>query len=758
MAKLFTGKANFGFAFNQTGAQPLDDRSVVQSYNDLLNANTFGTAIYNGMIVATVDEQKVYMLVDDTKSTSKDGWKEIGVGTGSLSLANFNIVDGEIKDATDDNIGQIIYITGGTTDYPIGPYIVTGVGKVLKLGVISGNGDIASIASDVEGLKTSVGNLQTRDVELTGLINGVDDKANLNKGAIDKLNADVYNENGALILVKSGTVYTTGEIDTKLSDYVTTASYNEFVGSTATNFANIDIKYNGLKDTYATIASVSAIATSVQELSDDVATKAAQSDLDGAVGRIDALETAVNTTIPKDYATKAELQGLSDKVDLLPEYTIEKSATTEDGYAASYKLMAGGKQVGSTINVLKDTVVESGEVRKLYPDELDKVVDADSDAEYIVLTIANKTDDKLYIKASSLVDAYTAGSYITISDTKVVSVNIDSVYGYIETEMVKKNTFATPAEVETAQSTAEANAATYTDNKAGKAYTDATGYTDTKLGDYTTTAILSSTYATKDELGKQKEDLEDLIELEDGKLDLRLKVVEEQLNLGNTGEGGGLSVSEQLANAIADVESLKTAVGNKASTDDEGNPVEATGIYSDITKLDEKLTGQIGGLSDTVVKKISLNGTELTPVSGTITIDVVNEIKEEGNTGTALISLTAVKTYVDSKVTTISSSINALETGKASIKLVAADYEATATNVIYLVGDAKAPKVVIDGALHTLGSNLYASIDKYASATEGGLMSKEGFSKLDEIGALDADTIIAKINEINNTPSGTPSV
>lgn len=753
MAKLFTGKAKFGFAFNQTGAQPLDDRSVVQSYNDLLNANTFGTAIYNGMIVATVDEQKVYMLVDDTKSTSKDGWKEIGVGTGSLSITNFNIVDGEIKDATDDNIGQIIYITEGTTDYPIGPYVVTGVGKVLKLGVISGNGDIASIASDVEQLKKDVVDLKTEDGTLNTRITGVDDKAKLNKNAIDKLNSDVYDENGALNLVKSGTVYTTGEIDTKLSDYVTTASYNEFVGSTATNFANIDIKYNGLKDTYATIASVSAITTSVQELSDAVDTKAAQADLNGAVGRIETLETAVNTTIPKDYATKAELQGLTDQVNGLPEYTITKSATTEDGYAASYKLMVGDKQVGATINVLKDTVVESGEVRKLYPNELDKVVDADTDAEYIVLTIANKTDDKLYIKASSLVDAYTAGSYITISDTKVVSVNIDSVYGYIETEMLKKKTFATPTEVDDAQLAAEANAATYTDNKAGKAYTDATGYTDTKLANYTTTSDLASTYATQDALAGQKDELEALIETEDGKLNVRLQIVEEQLGLGNTGDSDKPSVSQQLADALVDVENLKDAVGKKASTDDEGNPVKATGIYGDITNLDEKLTGQIGGLSDTVVKKISLNGTELTPVSGTITIDVVNEIKEEGNTGTSLISLNAAKTYVDSKVTTISSSINALKTEKASIKLVAADYEATATNVIYLVGDAKAPKVVIDGALHTLGSNLYASIDKYASATEGGLMSKEDFSKLDEIGALDTDTIIAKINEINNTPS-----
>lgn len=740
MAKLFIGKAEFGFAFNQSGAQPLDDRSVVQNFDELINAETFGTAIYNGMIVATVDEQKLYMLVDDKNATSASGWKEVGSGNGSLSLTNFTIVDGQIKDATGDNIGQIIYITEGTTDYPKGPYVVSDVGKVLKLGIISGTGDIASIASDVEQLKQDV-------AKLPGLIDGVDDKAELNADAIDKLNSDVYDENGALSLVKSGTVYTTGEIDTKLSDYVTTASYNEFVGSTTSNFQSINNTIDSLGDTYATIASVSDIATSVQKLRDDVDDKAAQSDLDGAVGRIGALETAVNTNIPKTYATQSALQGLTDIVDALPAYTIEKSETAETGYAASYKLMANNAQVGATINIPKDMVVEKGVVRKLDASELEKLKESDANAEYIVLTLSNATEDTLYIKASSLVDIYTKGSYITISDTKVVSVDFDAIYNDIESALLTNKTFATPTQVNDAKDAAIAAAETDASTKALGARDAAIAHTNTELAKYTTTADLEKEYATQVALQGQKDELETYIDTADGKLDLRLKVVEEQLNLGNTGEGGGLSVSEQLANAIADVESLKTAVGNKAGTDDEGNTVEASGIYGDVASLNE----QISGLSDTVVKKISLNNVDYEPNSGTITIDVANEIKEEGNTDSALISLVAAKTYVDSKVDTINLSIGSLETEKASIKLVTADYDATATNVIYLVGDAKAPKVVIDGALHTLGSNLYASIDKYASAYEDGLMSKDDFTRLYDIGAIDTQDITDKIDEINSS-------
>lgn len=167
MAKIFKGDVNFGFVINQTGAQPLDSRSVVQSYAELLKSETFGTAIYNGMTVATIDEQKVYMLVDKTKVTSEDGWKEIGAGSGSLAIENFTITtEGKIAEATDENIGQIIYITKGVESYPAGPYIVIANGEVSKLGTTTATGDIAG---DVESLKTRVGNVEINKADLTGL-------------------------------------------------------------------------------------------------------------------------------------------------------------------------------------------------------------------------------------------------------------------------------------------------------------------------------------------------------------------------------------------------------------------------------------------------------------------------------------------------------------------------------------------------------------------------------------------------------------
>lgn len=64
MAKLFNGMIPFASAINPTGAQPLDDRFVVQSYSDLTNASTFGTAVYVGMFVSVIDDQKIYILTN----------------------------------------------------------------------------------------------------------------------------------------------------------------------------------------------------------------------------------------------------------------------------------------------------------------------------------------------------------------------------------------------------------------------------------------------------------------------------------------------------------------------------------------------------------------------------------------------------------------------------------------------------------------------------------------------------------------------
>ena len=94
MAKIFNGMIPFASAIRPTGAQPLDDRVVVATMADLTDASTFGDAKYNGMLVAVIETQQVYMLVDDVNSTNSDSWVQVGTDfSGEISD-----LDGRIDD------------------------------------------------------------------------------------------------------------------------------------------------------------------------------------------------------------------------------------------------------------------------------------------------------------------------------------------------------------------------------------------------------------------------------------------------------------------------------------------------------------------------------------------------------------------------------------------------------------------------------------------------------------------------------------
>jgi hypothetical protein len=84
MSKIYRGTIKFGGEFQPTAGQPLDDRLIVNSFNDLISPNTFKVdedpdgdrTWYVGMIVSVLTENAVYMLIgaDPTVSTN---WKKI---------------------------------------------------------------------------------------------------------------------------------------------------------------------------------------------------------------------------------------------------------------------------------------------------------------------------------------------------------------------------------------------------------------------------------------------------------------------------------------------------------------------------------------------------------------------------------------------------------------------------------------------------------------------------------------------------------
>lgn len=108
----------------------------------------------------------------------------------------------------------------------------------------------------------------------------------------------------------------------------------------------------------------------------------------------------------------------------LPEYTIEKLAQAETSYSASYVLKKDGTQVGATINIPKDMVVSSGEVKTVTTANVPYQGAVVGD-KYIDLTIANTSQNHIYIPVKDLVDVYVAGNGIQISNNNYISVKVN---------------------------------------------------------------------------------------------------------------------------------------------------------------------------------------------------------------------------------------------------------------------------------------------------------------------------------------------
>ena len=106
-------------------------------------------------------------------------------------------------------------------------------------------------------------------------------------------------------------------------------------------------------------------------------------------------------------------------------YTMTKLGTASSGAAASYKLQkyVGGTgtavDVGATIDIPKDMVVESGQiVTKGAPGPDDPWPYAGT---FIELTLANASEDKLYIDVAGLIEYVTSGSQV--GDMVVIAID-----------------------------------------------------------------------------------------------------------------------------------------------------------------------------------------------------------------------------------------------------------------------------------------------------------------------------------------------
>ena len=176
-----------------------------------------------------------------------------------------------------------------------------------------------------------------------------------------------------------------------------------------------------------------ALDISEKAVNIDLSDYAKTADMDKKVASVDAEDRSITiggtATAPTvkvaiaagdDNALTLAADGLKVVVPAAAEYSIEKLKAANEGMSASYQLTKDGKSVGAIIDIPKDMVVKSGTVETYKAGSLPTgVTEAGT---YIVLTLANATEDKLYINVSGLIEYVTGGS----GENDAIQINVTS--------------------------------------------------------------------------------------------------------------------------------------------------------------------------------------------------------------------------------------------------------------------------------------------------------------------------------------------
>lgn len=261
---------------------------------------------------------------------------------------------------------------------------------------------------------------------ITNLQQQVDTKITAAQAPVQSVNT----KTGAVVLTAAdvGALPDTTSIPTKTSEiendsgFITAAQapVQSVDGATGVIMTNA-VKYTAqtLTDDQKTQArtNIGAGTSSFSGSYDDLSNKPTIPSTAADVGAVPTTRTVNGKALSADITLSAsDVGALPDTtvIPTVPVYSLTKDATSAD-YAAVYHLTKDGTNVGEPINIPKDLFVESGEIVDNptgYPE-----------GKYIKLTLQNQTEP-IYINVADLVDAYTAGNGITISNNNVVSANV----------------------------------------------------------------------------------------------------------------------------------------------------------------------------------------------------------------------------------------------------------------------------------------------------------------------------------------------
>ena len=208
----------------------------------------------------------------------------------------------------------------------------------------------------------------------------------------------------------------------------------------------------------------------------------------------DTIDVKLDNTTEGNILRINDGKGLYASVDV-PEYTIQVSTDTTEGYAKSYELQKDGVQVGVKIDIPKDLVVSSGTLVGPIAKPSDYIGDDwDDKARYIRLEINSSNIDSdaepnnvIYINVKDLLDDkpfdITSGSSEKL-ETETYSANSDKI---IKLEVTKDDSSGTieytltPKILEGSITATEIKDKTITKDKLAQAVQDSLANADTSV-------------------------------------------------------------------------------------------------------------------------------------------------------------------------------------------------------------------------------------------------------------------------------------